>query len=654
VNNFIGAVTYNDYVHFVPNLAAALQAFPVKIGIQDGGTNGSCPRCIAPVGPPPGFPHGRTASQFQIVDDISYSTGSHFLKAGVNHRYNRVADLGFANVGVGNFTLRRMSEFANGALKGKGQSNFIQTFNANPVFHLRLYNFGAYIQDQWAPTPRLKVTATVRFERTSNPYCVNRCFARLAEPFPDLSKGLAIPYNQSIKAGQAHAFYNTEPLILQPRFGLAYSPGWARGTVFRGGMGLFSDLYPVSFANSMAGNPPNIFMPSIRAGLIDAGGPGSAPAIAAASANAFTSGFAAGDTLGQIQQTVAPAPFAPPAYYSLPSMARSPKYLQWTFEMQRQFGPANVLSIRYNGNHGYDIFLIDPNVNANADPAFYPSGFAGLPAETPDPRFSVVQQLTNTGYTNYHAALINFRRAFGRGFQGQISYIWSHALDTVSNGGFLPFNDFASLMGKINPTNPRSLNYSNADYDARHNLTADFIWEMPIKRKNGFMDLVFGRWSVGTTVSAHTGTPFSVINSGTSLSGSFGGVVLADVLDPNIHRVCGHSAINTPCFTASEFAPAATQADFGNLPRNSFRGPGFFNIDSSLFKTVLLGERTRLVFGASAYNVLNHPNFLDPNGDINTSGLGLITGTGRNPSGPYGLYGGPTGRAVVVTGKVAF
>jgi hypothetical protein len=321
--------------------------------------------------------------------------------------------------------------------------------------------------------------------------------------------------------------------------------------------------------------------------------------------------------------------------------------------MQRQFGANNVLSIRYNGNHGYQIFLIDPNVNANADPAFYPNGFAGLPAEPPDPRFSVVQQLTNDGYTNYHAVLVNFRRAFGRGFQGQISYTWSHALDTVSNGGLLPFNTFDSLMGKINPSSLRSLNYSNADYDVRHNLTADFIWETPIKRKNRIMDAAFGRWSVGTTVSAHTGTPFSVINGGTSLSG-FGIDVLADVLDPNIERVCGHSAINTPCFTASQFAPAATQADLGNLPRNSFRGPGFFNIDTSLFKTVLLGERTRLVLGASAYNLLNHPNFLDPNADINSSGLGLIPDTAKNPSGPYGHYGGPSGRALVVTGKMTF
>ena len=141
-------------------------------------------------------------------------------------------------------------------------------------------------------TPHLKVTATVRFEGTNNPYCVNRCFARFVEPFPDLNKGLAIPYNQSIEAGQAHAFYNIEPIVPEPRFSLAYSPGWARGTVFRGGIGLFSDLYPVSFVDFVGGNPPSIFTPFIRGtGLINAGGPGSAPAIAAASAHAFTNGF---------------------------------------------------------------------------------------------------------------------------------------------------------------------------------------------------------------------------------------------------------------------------------------------------------------------------------------------------------------------------
>ncbi len=607
VNNLIGSVTYNNYVVSIPDLAAARRAFPVRMAaIRDGGANGGP---ITALGPPNAVPFGRRADQFQIIDDIAYGTGGHFFRAGVNYRYNPEADLTYAHVDVGKFTLFGMDEFAGGALTGQSPSFFSQTFSANPdpVLHLRLYNFGAYVQDQWAPTPHLKVTTTLRFERTGNPYCVNRCFARLTEPFPDLSKGLSVPYNQSIQAGQGHAFYGIEPLVPQPRFSLAYSPGWSRGTVFRAGVGLFSDLYPAIFADTNGGNPPDTFFAKIQTGLINAGGPGSAPAIAVASANAFQSGFAGGDTLTQIQQAAAPAPFAPPQYYSIPSTVRSPKSLQWNFEIQRQLGADNVLALRYMGNHGYNIFVTDPNANASADPTFYPNGFAGLPAETPDPRFGVVQQLTNNGYSNYHALLINFRRAFAHGFQGQISYDWSHALDTVSNGGVVAFSGSA-LLGQINPVSLRSLNYSNADYDVRHNLTGDFIWEMP-KLKNRLMDTIFGRWSVGTKLSAHTGTPFSVTNSDAFPSATFGGVALADVTGPNTRTVCGPSAVDMPCLTASQFAPPAPQANFGNLPRNSFRGPGFFNIDSSLFKTIPVRERMQLTFGASAYNLFNHPNF---------------------------------------------
>jgi hypothetical protein len=648
MNNFIGSVTYNSYETSVSDLAAALRVFPFRLGLHDGGANGSFG--IAPLGPPQAAPYGRREAQFQIIDDISYGAGRHFFRAGVNYRYNPEADLAFAHVDVGHFQIFSMSEFAGGALTGNGF--FTQNFSPNPVLHIHLYNLGAYVQDQWAATPHLKLTAALRLERTGNPYCVHGCFNRLTEPFPELSKGLSIPYNQSIQAGLGHAFYNVEPVVPEPRLSVAYSPAWLHGTVLRAGIGLFADLYPTSFANNLAGIPPNNFPALFRTGLINAGGPGSAPAIAAASANAFQSGFAAGDTLAQIQQAVAPSPLAPPNYSSIPSTVRSPKSLQWDFEVQRQLGVNNVLALRYMGNHGYDIFLADPNANASADPARFPNGFAGLPAEIPDPRFAVVSQLTNDGYSNYHALLITFRRAFAHSFQGQISYNWSHALDTVSNGGLLAYNFSSSLIGQINPLSRRSLNYSNADYDVRHNITGDFIWEMPVRLREPLINTIFGRWSLGTKLSAHAGTPFSIVNSDAVPSASL--TVLADVTDPNIRTACGRAATNTPCFTASQFAPAATQTNFGNLPRNSFRGPRYFNIDSTLFKTIPIRERMQLTLGASAYNLFNHPNFADPNADIASSGLGLITSTTLNPSGPYGLYGGPSGRALMVHGKVVF
>jgi hypothetical protein len=649
VNNFIGAVTYNSFVYSTADLDAAFRLFPFRFTIMDGGSNGSR---IAPLGINP--PSGRRAGQLQIVDDVSYNVGGHLLKAGVNYRYDRESDLQYDTLEqAGQFNFRRLDELANGALLPNSGSNYFQRFSTTPVLHLRLYNLGVYVQDQWAIRPYLRVTATVRFDRNGNPYCLDHCFARLTSPFADLNKGLSIPYNQSIQSGLSHAFYGSDAVTPQPRASFVYNPSWSKGTVFRGGIGLFADLYPAYFNGTMAGNAPNVFAATIRTGMVNTAEPGSTPAIAAASAGAFRSWFADGATLAQLQQAVAPAAFTPPMYYSLPSTLQSPRFLQWSLEVQRQIGASNVVTVRYQGNHGYDIFLDNPNVNASADPAQLENGFAGLPAAAPDPRFAVVTQMTNNGYSNYHALTASFRRGFGRGLQGQIAYTWSHALDTISSGGLSDFS-YDSVSAQINPFSVRSLNYSNADYDTRHNLVADLVWEVPAKFTNRLVRAAFGRWSVGTRLNARGGTPFTVINSAVGGNAGFGGTVLAEVMDPKIRTVCGRFAIDRPCFTVSQFAPSATQTDLGNLQRNSFRGPGLFNIDLSLWKPVLIRERMRLTLGASAYNLLNHPSFGDPNADVASGGLGLIKFTAPNPSGPFGWYGGPSGRAVVVTGRFAF
>src|SRR5207253_3688417 len=136
-------------------------------------------------------PSGRRTGQFQIVDDLSYSAGNHSLKAGVNYRYNRESDLQYSAFSyIGRFTFLGLDEFASGALNPSNGSNYFQRFDQTPVLHLRLYNAGFYVQDQWAAEPHLKITATLRIDRTGNPYCMDNCFARLTNPFPDLNKGV--------------------------------------------------------------------------------------------------------------------------------------------------------------------------------------------------------------------------------------------------------------------------------------------------------------------------------------------------------------------------------------------------------------------------------------------------------------------------------
>ncbi len=94
----------------------------------------------------------------------------------------------------------------------------------------------------------------------------------------------------------------------------------------------------------------------------------------------------------------------------------------------------------------------------------------------------------------------------------------------------------------------------------------------------------------------HTGAPFSVINSRipARLSASTGGTILADSITP-FTATCGPSAVDTPCLSASQFATSTTQNNFGNQPRNSFRGPGYVDTDATLYKCFRLwSEDSRL------------------------------------------------------------
>jgi hypothetical protein len=646
--HFIGSGSYYDYAFEAQNLSAALNAFPTRFNIFDGGANGS--GGMASLGVPAAFPQGRRIGQLQIVDDISYGAGNHLLKAGVNYRYNQEADLTYsAFTRLGRFNLNGLDEFAMGTLNPASGSNYAQRFTATPVVHVHLYNLGAYVQDQWAITPHLKLTGAVRFDRTGNPYCVDRCFARLTSPFAQITKGLDVPYNASIQTGLSHAFYDVEPVVLQPRVSFAYGPSWSKGTVIRGGAGIFSDLYPAFFASLIAGNAPNVYMPNVQQGLVATAGPASAPAIAMASANAFQGGFAAGATLPQLQQAVAPAQFFQPLYFSLPAKLQNPRYAEWSFEFEHQLAEKNVIGVRYMGNHGYNTFIANPAVNAND-----PNGFGGLPTATPDPRFGLVTQLTNAGYSNYNGMTAFARRNVGSGFQGQISYTWSHSLDLVSDGGVARFSYNSGFADQLNPYDLRSLNYSSSDYDVRHNVAADFIWDVPVRSRNRRLNSVLGGWSLASKLNAHSGTPFSVYNSQIPVSFSLQSPVLAAVVDPNIPTNCDRSSIKTPCFTPGAFATSATQTNFGNWPRNSFRGPEYFDIDLSLYKIIAIHEGIRLRIAATAYNVFNHPNFADPQNDAAFPGLGLISFTVTAPSGPYGLYGGPSGRALLLTGRLDF
>jgi hypothetical protein len=151
--------------------------------------------------------------------------------------------------------------------------------------------------------------------------------------------------------------------------------------------------------------------------------------------------------------------------------------------------------------------------------------------------------------------------------------------------------------------------------------------------------------------------PYTVIDSAdtAALTSTFyGGTVFANYLggaqpsctDPN------HS-----CLIASDFAGAA--AGFGDQRRNQFRGPGFFNTDLSILKSTkvnLWGEGEQIVVGAGFFNILNHPNFDQPVGDIASANFGQVTQTVSPPTSILGsgLGGDSSPRQIQLTAKVVF
>ncbi len=650
VNNFIGGASWYTAIFGVPDFQKANSLVPERFSFGDGGGNPG----FASIGS--SFPNGRNVGQLQLIDDLSWTKGRHTLRTGINYRYNKVTATNLsAGTIEGLYTFNDLKDFTTGQINSTGMnSSFAQTFSLLRAAHIRAYSLNVYGQDEWAVTNHLKLTYGIRFERDGNPACTDNCFNRMNRQFGigGYQGGADIPYNATITTGLHNAYAGLEPVIVEPRFGFAWSPLGTghRKPVVRGGIGLFANLFAVSVANNLDTNAPAVFSPSVLFGQVGpASDPNSSLAAALGSFNALESGFKQGFTLAQIRASLGKITFATPNYYSPPNNFVAPKILEWNFEIEQPLTSHDVLAVTYTGNHGYDEALTNADANSfiGATSVFAKTGFAGLPFTSPDPRFLTVSQILTSGRSNYDALIVQVRHSMSHGFQGQMGYTWSHALGNV--GVYSPFN--------------LNQGYSNLSFDTRHMLTGDLIWNSPSKYSNRVLDLVAGGWTIGTKLYLYSGSPFSGTNSSIAArinsGGGVGNTVIAGLLDSSAFgKSCGEANVlgQTQCLTASQFAVTAAQTDFGNVGPNVFRGPGYFDIDTQVSKSIRVAERARFAVAAQFYNLLNHPNFKDPSGSVTSSSLGFISAAVVPPTSPYGSFqsGTVSGRVIVLTGKFTF
>jgi len=662
VNNFVGSAFWYSAQFGVADFSKTSALMPEAIAIGDGGANGGGFATVGGAVYPFGYPAGRNIGHGQAIDDLSWTKNRHTLKAGISFRYDKVSYSGIAQSAfIGQYNLSDLADFAHGQLN-YGQANlgssFAQAYPKYGAVHFRIPSADFYVSDEWAVTRSLKLTLGMRLERDGNPGCVENCFSQFNVPFnsPSYQGGANIPYSTTILTGQHNAFYKLESIIPEPRLGFAWQPFGDGKTVIRGGAGVFSTNFSSSAANSYATQVPNRFVPSgLNFGNIGlAADPTSSASSAASSFGAFESGFAAGGTLAQIRAALGKIAFSTPSFTSAPANYYAPKDAEWSFEIERQVNQHNVLALTYVGNHGYDLA---ESVNANmftgpSGLTRYGGGYAGLPTAAPDPRFVTVTQIYNNGVSNYDGLTLQYRHSFSYGLTAQLHYTWSHALGTIAYEN--PFN--------------LSNSYGSMNFDNRHQLAGDLVWTQPHRFGSRWANSLLGGWTLGTKLYLYSGAPFSVTDSKIpSQINSAGGVLtpLADAINAGaVGADCGKAAVNGACLSKTSFATYSTtsgiaspvQTDWGNVGPDSFRGPGYFDIDAQLTRNFRIKERARFALGLSSYNLFNHPNFANPSGSLSSGAFGTITSTVTPPTSIYGSFqsGTVSGRVVVLTGRFTF
>jgi hypothetical protein len=692
VNNFIFSDLYYSAVFGNLNPSSALGLFPGNLEfLVDGaltplGTGSGNPNGFAAGFQ---FPEGRHVEQWQLVDDLSVTRGNHDFKMGVNFKRDDVTDFtaaentlypevdvtlfGFANDQVAPTGCNVM---ANSQL---GCGSIIYNFASQIKQPVAFYSFGLYFQDQYRVNSKLKLTMTLRADRNSGGICQSSCASLPVTPFNDSAHGATIPYDESFPTGNKTIIPGIEKVIFEPRFGLAWSPV-GQNTVIRGGVGLFTDLYPGGLLSLFNTNFPQVNLFNVPTGGVafdlaspaSTAFPGSGVNLVTQCNSAFLSNYNSGGSLttgGSSGGGYAGAaqPFGgclnSQGALSVPNLNdvsrnfQNPKYVEWNLEVQHTFGARTVVSANYVGNHGYDGLVLNPTLNG--------FGFGNLPATAPDPRVGRVDYLYSGAVSNYNGVTFSIQENQWRGLSGRLNYTYSHALDELSNVPEEPFSVITSILTQVNPYDLRS-QYASGDNDARHQISGSYVYQLPFKSENRLVNAAIGGWMVSGTMFYRTGFPFSIVDGGAtaSLAGnnlggttSFGATILAQPVPSFTQRNFnnGRACVLVACFTSADLVQPST-GFMGDVGRNAFRGPGFLGGDLSVRKSFQVTERATFQIGLSAYNWFNHANYGAPYPNTNAPFFGQVAFMQFTPTSPYGAFAAAATdqRIAQITGKFIF
>ena len=607
-----------------------------------------------------GYPQSFHENVFHYSDVVSISKGSHGIKAGVEVRRNQ--ENSEFNVGRPSYYFYNLVYLAlddpyyeiggvdphivDGTRRSELSSNFRGWRNTE---------MGFFFNDDWKIKPTLTLNLGVRFDLYTRLKEVQGRATRY-----DLSDGANI--FEALRRGDfatADALSAGDHNNFAPRIGFAWDPGGNGKMSIRGGFGV---AYQSGVYNPLANsrwNPPyysfNLICDvcgrpreNILYGPQQAGQPVTATgANPNPGARLFEGNIIAYDGSNNNTTFLTGIPN--------PEM-RDPYVMSYFVGIQQELMRDVTLEVNYVGTGGRKIIRAE-NFNrfvGDRIGAASPNGeFAGSSAlNRVNPNFGAMRFWENSVNSSYNALQSQVMKRFSKGYALTGSYTWSKSLDVRSTWHSGATTTNLGQEGYSTDVTNQAIDRGRSIFDARHRFVLSYQWDLPLlSNSSGVVQAILGGWQLVGIVSLQAGQPFTPFSS---LSFPAGGDFNADGTNndrPNTPS-SGNSVesdrtswVNTNsgpfniATTSSSGIPTTAEkvAYFGRpvagtngtLGRNTFEGPGFSNSDFSIFKNFRLGfsEDAKLQFRFEFFNILNRPNFFQPEPQINDAQFGRSTQT---------------------------
>lgn len=228
------------------------------------------------------------------------------------------------------------------------------------------------------------------------------------------------------------------------------------------------------------------------------------------------------------------------------------------------------------------------------------------------PVFSSIFAQNTEAASNYNSLQASLEKRFSHGLQFQVAYTWSKSIDNASS--------FENIVKPICDRCNRSLSL----FDARHRVVISYLWNLPVPQFEGAKSKLLNGWAISGITSLQTGFPIRMQSSNDSelensfdfeLPGKPDLIAPFHSFDPRTHGGYYFDPNSFALPVQNDTTSTPLQL-LGNSPRTICCGPGITNFDFSVQKLINVGESKHFEFRAEFFNIFNHTQFLNPDGNI--------------------------------------